>query len=61
MRDWKDMVIDKHEELCFEFEEERGRAPTDSESAELWSNAEEYITDRQEAYADYMRKVAKGE
>jgi DNA replication protein DnaD len=59
--DYKEQIQERHEELCFEFEEENGRTPTQAESLDLWRDAEEYISNRQAEYGDWLRKRAMGE
>ena len=59
--DYKEMIQERHEDLCFEFEETHDRRPTDSESLELYEEARWYVDSKLEAMADYARKIWKGE
>lgn len=59
--DYKDQINERHEDLCFEFEEIHDRRPTDAESLELYEEARWYVDTKLEAMGDYLRKQAKGE
>jgi hypothetical protein len=59
--DYKEAIQEMHDELCFEFEEERGRAPTQAESMELYEEASDKYQNKMAALGDWMRKRAMGE
>lgn len=59
--DYKEAIQEIHEDLCFEFEELHGRAPTQKESLDLYEEAQDKYHSRMEAYGDYLRKQEKGE
>ena len=61
MQDYKDAVIERFEDYCFEFEDKNGREPTEAERLQLWKDAEEYVVEKACAYADYLRKQERGE
>ena len=50
----KDKIIACFEELCGDFEDEHGRAPSAAEEADLWTRAEEMAMDRAIAHAENM-------
>lgn len=59
--DYKEAIQEMHDELCFEFEEERGREPSQEESMELYEIAQDKYESKMAALGDWMRKRAMGE
>ncbi len=59
--DYKEAIQEMHDELCFEFEEEWGRVPTQEEARELYAIAEDKYQSKMAALGDWMRKRAMGE
>lgn len=59
--DYKEAIQEEYDELCFQFEEENGRAPTPEESRELYDEAQEKYQNRMAAHGDWLRKRAMGE
>lgn len=59
--DYKEKIQELHDELCFEFEEEWGRAPSQKESMDLYDEAQDKYQNKMAALGDWMRKRAMGE
>jgi hypothetical protein len=59
--DYKDRIIERQEELEAEFEDERGRSPTQAESLELFRRAQDLVDEALADLGDHLRKISKGE
>lgn len=59
--DYKDAIAEIHEELCYMFEEENGRKPTQKEYLDLYEKAQERYQNRMADLGDYLRKRERGE
>lgn len=59
--DYKEAIAEIHDELCYEFEEKNGRAPSSKEYMDLYDQAHERYQNKMADYGDYLRKREKGE